>query len=125
MERRRMIAEMGSSEVKWYTKIANCWRIFTNTLSDTMFGYGESILKMIITYVITVFFFAFLFSEEVSPLAYLDALGISLKNMAGVDSDVLSGVSPFVDMLNVLQTTLGILITGIFGFILGNKIRNQ
>lgn len=30
-----------------------------------------------------------------------------------------------VDMLNVVQTTIGILLTGIFGFILGNKIRNQ
>ena len=125
MERRRMMADMSNPEVKWYTKVANCWHIFTNTLSDTMFGYGESMLKMIVTYVLTVFFFAFLFSEEVSPLAYLDALGVSLKNMAGVDSEVLSGVSPLVDMLNVLQTTLGILITGIFGFILGNKIRNQ
>ena len=30
-----------------------------------------------------------------------------------------------VDMLNVVQTTIGIQLTGIFGFILGNKIRNQ
>ena len=33
--------------------------------------------------------------------------------------------SPLVDMLNVIQTTIGIILTGIFGFILGNKIRNQ
>ena len=125
MERRRMMADMGNPKIPFWTKAGNCWRIFTNSLSDLFFGYGESMLKMIITYVFMVFFFAFLFSEEVSPLAYIDALGVSLKNMAGVDSDILYGVSPFVDMLNVLQTTLGILITGIFGFILGNKIRNQ
>ena len=29
------------------------------------------------------------------------------------------------DAADVVQTTLGILLTGIFGFILGNKIRNQ
>ena len=125
MERRRMISDMSSPTVPVRTKLANVWRIFTNSLSDLMFGYGESMLKMIMTYILTVFFFAFLFSEEVSPLAYIDALGISLKNMAGVDSEVLTNVSPLVDMLNVLQTTLGILLTGIFGFILGNKIRNQ
>lgn len=33
--------------------------------------------------------------------------------------------TPLVDMLNLVQTTIGILLTGIFGFILGNKIRNQ
>ncbi|MBP5527603.1 MAG: pentapeptide repeat-containing protein [Bacteroidales bacterium] len=125
MERHRMMADMSNPKISFWEKLGNVWRIFTNGLSDLMFGYGESMLKMILTYIILVFFFAFLFSEEVSPLAYIDALGVSLKNMAGVDSDVLSGVSPFVDMLNVLQTTLGILITGIFGFILGNKIRNQ
>jgi hypothetical protein len=45
--------------------------------------------------------------------------------MAGMDSDVLQGVSPLVDMLNIVQTSIGIILTGIFGFILGNKIRNQ
>ena len=68
---------------------------------------------------------AFVFSREVSLLHYLEALGVSLKNMAGTDSDVLHDVSPLVDMLNLVQTTIGILLTGIFGFILGNKIRNQ
>lgn len=122
---RRMMSDMGNPKIPFWEKVGNVWRIFTNALSDLFFGYGESMLKMILTYIVTVFLFAFLFSEEVSPLAYIDALGVSLKNMAGVVSDVLSNVSPFVDMLNVLQTTLGILLTGIFGFILGNKIRNQ
>lgn len=45
--------------------------------------------------------------------------------MVGMDSEVLADVSPLVDMLNVVQTTIGILLTGIFGFILGNKIRNR
>ena len=58
-------------------------------------------------------------------MEYIEALGISLKNMAGMDSDILREVSPIVDMLNLMQTTIGILLTGIFGFILGNKIRNQ
>ena len=42
-----------------------------------------------------------------------------------MDSETIRGVSPLVDILNVIQTTIGILLTGIFGFILGNKIRNQ
>lgn len=125
MERRRMIAELGDSKVGFWKKVGNLWRILMNSLSDLLFGYGESMFKMVMTYIVTVFIFAMLFCAEVSPLKYLEALGISLKNMAGMDSDVLQDVSPLVDMLNLVQTTIGILLTGIFGFILGNKIRNQ
>ena len=81
--------------------------------------------RMVITYIVTVFLFAWAFSSNVSLLEYGEALSISLKNMVGMDSDVLRGVSPLIDMLNIVQTTIGILLTGIFGFILGNKIRNQ
>lgn len=125
MERRRMMAEMTDPKVKTNKKIGNVWHILTNSLSDLLFGYGENMFKMIVTYIVTVFIFAFIFKSEVSPLQYLEALGISLKNMAGMDSEVLRDVSPLVDMLNLVQTTIGILLTGIFGFILGNKIRNQ
>lgn len=125
MERRRMMAEMTDPKVKTTKKIGNVWHILTNSLSDLLFGYGENMFKMIVTYIVTVFIFAFIFKSEVSPLQYLEALGISLKNMAGMDSEVLRDVSPLVDMLNLVQTTIGILLTGIFGFILGNKIRNQ
>ena len=125
MERRRMINQMSDKSVKPITKIANIWNIISNTFSDVFFGYGESMLKMILTYILTVFIFAWAFTENVSILEYTQALAISLKNMAGMDSETIRGVSPLVDMLNVIQTTIGILLTGIFGFILGNKIRNQ
>lgn len=125
MERRRMISELGDSSVSIFRKISYCWRIITNLLSDLLFGFGESMTRMIITYILTVFFFAWAFTENVPIIEYGQALGISLKNMAGMDSSELQDISPLVDMLNVVQTTIGILLTGIFGFILGNKIRNQ
>ena len=125
MERRRMISQLCDKSVKPLTKIANIWHILTNFISDILFGYGESMFKMILTYIFTVFIFAWLFTENVGIIEYTQALAISLKNMAGMDSETLRGVSPLVDMLNVVQTTIGILLTGIFGFILGNKIRNQ
>ena len=125
MERRRMINEIRYKTVKPLQMLINGWKIITNTLSDIFFGYGESMFKMIATYTLTVFLFAWMFTENVSILEYTQALAISLKNMAGMDSESIRGVSPLVDMLNVIQTTIGILLTGIFGFILGNKIRNQ
>ena len=120
-----MIAQLHDKSIKWTKKAANIWHILSNFMSDIFFGYGESMTKMILTYILTVFFFAWAFTENVSLLEYSQAFGISLKNMVGMDSDILQDVSPLVDMLNVIQTTIGILLTGIFGFILGNKIRNQ
>ena len=125
MERRRMLSELSVDKITFGKKLSNILHIFTNFLSDLFFGYGESMTKMILTYILTVFFFAWAFTENVSLLEYSQAFGISLKNMVGMDSDILQDVSPLVDMLNVIQTTIGILLTGIFGFILGNKIRNQ
>ena len=111
MERMRLISDF---------KFANIVKISTNFLSDILFGYGESMTKMILTYILTVFLFAWAFTENVSLLEYSQAFAISLKNMVGMDSELLQDVSPLVDMLNVVQTTIGILLTGIFGFILGN-----
>ena len=125
MERRRRMSQLCAPETSLSDKLRHAWRIFTNALSDLLFGYGESMTRMVVTYIVTVFIFAWAFSSNVSILEYGEALIVSLKNMVGMDSEVLADVSPLVDMLNVVQTTIGILLTGIFGFILGNKIRNQ
>lgn len=125
MERNRMWAELIGKRTPLITRLKFCWKLPMNVLSDLFFGYGESMTKMIVTYVLVVFFFAWCFTSNVSLLEYGQALSVSLKNMAGMDSDILHDVSPLVDMLNVVQTTVGIILTGIFGFILGNKIRNQ
>ena len=125
MERRRMLSDYANPKVSVTEKAVNTWKIITNYFSDIFFGFGESMFRMVMTYVVTVFIFAWAFTSNVSILEYGQALGVSLKNMAGMDSDILRDVSPLVDMLNVTQTTIGIILTGIFGFILGNKIRNQ
>lgn len=125
MERRRMISDFANPKISTSRKVANVWSIFVNYFSDIFFGFGESMFRMIMTYILTVFLFAWAFTSNVSLLEYSQALAVSLKNMAGMDSEILRDVSPFVDMLNVVQTTIGIILTGIFGFILGNKICNQ
>ncbi|MDZ7742560.1 MAG: pentapeptide repeat-containing protein [Bacteroidota bacterium] len=98
-----------------------------NLFKDLAFGYGESIRRMVISYVLVVVVFAWIFfsTPGTGLIDYLQAIKVSLKNMAAINSHQLQDVSPFIDMLNVVQTTMGILLTGIFGFILGNKIRNQ
>ena len=125
MELRRMCVDLCEKKLSLPGKIRTIWKVIVNILSDLLFGYGESMTKMVLTYILTVFFFAWAFHSNISLLEYGQAIAVSLKNMAGMDSEVLSNVSPLVDMLNVVQTTIGIILTGIFGFILGNKIRNQ
>lgn len=125
MERRRLLAELLWKKPGVLKALRSIWRICTNVVSDILFGFGESMTKMVLTYVVIVFLFAWIFSSNISLLEYGEALSVSLKNMAGMDSDVLQGVSPLVDMLNIVQTSIGVILTGIFGFILGNKIRNQ
>ncbi len=125
MERRRMLWELDDKGLTLWQRVVHVWHIVTNTASDLLFGYGESMVKMVTTYVVIIFLFAWLFYSELSMVEYGKALVVSLKNMAALESAELQNVSPFVDMLNVVQTTIGVILTGIFGFILGNKIRNQ
>lgn len=123
MELRRYISEFGNQSL--VNKIKYSWKIIANSLSNLLFGYGESMFRIIMTYIIIVFTFAFLYNGNVSLSNWIESFWVSLKNMAGISSKSIEGISPFVDVLNILQTTIGVLLTGIFGFILGNKIRNQ
>lgn len=127
MERHRMMAELRYEENTFFRKLNKVLAVIVNLFLDLLFGYGESIRKMIFTYVLVILLFAYVFyaSTEVSLPSYINAMGISFKNMVAMTPDEVTSISPFIDMLNVVQTTIGILLTGIFGFILGNKIRNQ
>ena len=103
-----------------------CLKIIVNKIYDLLFGYGESLVKICMTYILVVIVFTLIYKYEGYIQSFFTAFRISLGNMVGVSSKELENQhSIFLDMLNLIQTTSGILITGIFGFILGNKIRNQ
>jgi uncharacterized protein YjbI with pentapeptide repeats len=127
MERKRMIAELTYNEDSFFRKLKKTGAISLNFLLDILFGYGESMGKMILTYILVIISFAYFYyaSQEVSIPSYIIAIGVSFKNMVAMSPNEVKNISPFLDFLNVIQTTIGILLTGIFGFILGNKIRNQ
>lgn len=89
--------------------------------------YVESIAKTVRTYALLVFLFAFIFysSPHASLTNYTYALLMSFKNMVAMTDKSMTDINPLIDFLNIIQTTFGILIIGIFGYILGNKIRNN
>ncbi len=99
--------------------------IAINRLYDIAFGYGESLKKIILTYCFIVLFFTFVYIYEANIEGFVQAFIISFKNMSGISSPELENQNLIVSLLNLIQTTIGIIITGIFGFILGNRIRNQ
>jgi uncharacterized protein YjbI with pentapeptide repeats len=128
MERNRLFMELLYNKgTNLFAKMVLMVKIVWNFICGQLFGYGESMFRMVLTYVVTVFLFAyFYYSSQVTHISdYAIAIGISFKNMVALTPDTIQNISPFVDFLNMIQTTIGILITGIFGFILGNKIRNQ
>jgi uncharacterized protein YjbI with pentapeptide repeats len=127
MERNRLIAELTNNKISVFQKLKKVKDIIMNFILDIFFGYGESMTRMILTYIFVVMLFAYIYysSQDVSIASYSKAIGVSLKNMVAMSPDDVKNISPFQDFLNVIQTTIGILLTGIFGFILGNKIRNQ
>lgn len=128
MERNRMLLELFSQEkTGFFKRISLSFQILFNLFKDVFFGYGESMRKMILTYILMVFVFAYIYfsTSEINLGDYFMALMISLKNMVAMTPGEVQGISPFLDFMNMIQTTIGILITGIFGFVLGNKIRNQ
>lgn len=100
-------------------------KLCLNWLFDKAFGYGESLIKISRTYLFIVLLFTFIYMYKCNIQDILQAFIISFKNMVGNSDELPLKENIFLSLLNVLQTTLGVLITGIFGFILGNKIRNQ
>ncbi|MGQ1908232.1 pentapeptide repeat-containing protein [Marinifilum sp. RC60d5] len=128
MERNRLFfCESKDSKKPIYFRFKKIVESAFNLLLDGLFGYGESIRKMITTYIIVIVAFAYIYYALpfISISSYIDAIGFSFKNMVAMTPDEIKSINPLIDILNVIQTTIGILLTGIFGFILGNKIRNQ
>jgi hypothetical protein len=126
-ERRHLLNLLWSKQTGFYNKLKILGPIAENWASDFLFGYGESIAKTVRTYVLLVLLFAFIFyaSPHVSLTSYIYALLMSFKNMVAMTDKNMTDISPLIDFLNIIQTTFGILIIGIFGYILGNKIRNN
>ena len=126
-ERRHLLIQLRSKELNFFNKLKTLGMAAENWASDFLFGYGESIGKTVRTYALLVFVFAFLFyaSPHMSLTSYTYALLLSFKNMVAMTDKSMTEINPLIDFLNIIQTTFGILIIGIFGYILGNKIRNN
>ncbi len=125
MERKNLIY-VRKNEPNYLKKIKPLLKTMGNWLVDFAFGYGESIYKTIRTYILIILFFTILLYFYVPLDDIYTSLLWSYKNMIAQTPDQIKYSQSFlITLLSVVQSTLGILITGIFGFIIANKIRNQ
>jgi len=100
-------------------------KILWNYFCDYSFGYGESIFKIVRAYILIIAFFACLLYFIIPLDSILYSFLCSFFNMIAQTPQELKSGSIGLTVLNVIQSSLGILMTGIFGFVIANKIRNQ
>lgn len=100
-------------------------KILWNYFCDYSFGYGESLFKIIRAYILIIAFFACLLYFIVPLNSIMYSFLCSFFNMIAQTPAELKSGSIGLTILNVIQSSLGILMTGIFGFVIANKIRNQ
>lgn len=128
IQAKRMERTIFIQKLKYEKKLhfVNVFVIISSWIIDFCFGYGESVLKTIRTYILTILLGA-MFIYFVFPLdSVLTSLEWSIKSMvAQCPKEMINHNSFIIKLFCVLQSTIGVILTGIFGFIIANKIRNQ
>ena len=123
-ERKRLINDMcesGNAKDCFKTGV----KVAGNYFSDVAFGYGESISKIIRTYVALIVIFALLIHLIEFNNSIIESFKRSLFNMVAQTDDNIKKESLDIVILTIVQSSIGILLTGIFGFIIANRIRHQ
>lgn len=123
-ERRRMCCDWGRHR-GFFKKVRLGLKITWNGCCDLAFGFGESALKIVVTYVVLVALFSVLIHYWAPGSELPKSIMHSFQNMIAQTPDALKDGSVGTTALNLVQSSIGILLTGIFGFVMANKIRNQ
>lgn len=100
-------------------------KIIGNYVCDFAFGYGESISKILRTYVALVLFFGLTIHFLESNNSIFVSFIKSLLNMVAQTDNEINTIPLEITILNIIQSSIGILLTGVFGFIIANRIRHQ
>jgi len=114
MERKRLWFES-----KNY-KLINKFRALLNLLIDVLLGYGVKLSKVFTTYLILIVIFSFIY-KVMLPNDIITCLKLSASfTIGGVNP-----AFPAIEALSIIQTGLGMLLTGFMGFVVANKIRKS
>jgi uncharacterized protein YjbI with pentapeptide repeats len=114
MERCRLWFESPGNKFKTRLKA------FFNLLTDIFLGYGVSLLKVFITYLLVIAVFSLIYK---SLLAF--DIGTCIKMSLSFAIGERSMSSSVIETLSLLQTGLGMLLTGFMGYVVANKVRKS
>jgi len=115
MERNRLWFESKTNKFANRIKAAFSW------LSDAVLGYGVSVTKIFISYIVLIVIFTAIYGSLLD-VGITDCIKLSLKYTIGGD---IEETVPLVETLAMLQTGLGMLLTGFLGFVVANKVRKS
>ncbi|ABE52064.1 hypothetical protein [Methanococcoides burtonii] len=119
------IKKKNSNYISYYTKFKISFQIFLSYLADILCKYGESLTRITRTLFATFLLFAIIYYFALSLTSIYQALWISFQRMVTINPEELTNVPNRIQFISLLQTIISILLIGLLGFILGNKIRHQ
>ncbi|MCL2186329.1 MAG: pentapeptide repeat-containing protein [Treponema sp.] len=114
MERKRLWFE--SKDNIFINKL----KAILNLLLDVVLGYGVRLLRVIGTYLMLIVIFALIY-KLLSNHDIVNCMRLSIGYTIGVRSEA----SPAIEILSMLQTGMGMLLTGFMGFVVANKVRKS
>lgn len=124
MERKKMKLAIGKENTLWHNVKLSA-QVALNWFIDICFGYGESLRKILCSYIFLILLFSVLLYFFGPIESYVKSLVFSAMNMAAQTPEEISNTSFVVTVLNFVQSAFGIILSAIFGFVIANKIRMQ
>jgi uncharacterized protein YjbI with pentapeptide repeats len=123
MERKYLLQHIRTVK-KCKDKCSLAYKISWNWICDYFFGYGVRLLNILITYAVLIVTFGFIYKCMLAGQnqGIGTCMVLSINNAIGGGSCL---TPPMVELLSILQTGLGMLLTGFLGFVVANKIRKS
>lgn len=136
----RQEAKKARNEHNWRGASRNYAKFATDQLVEWLCDYGEGIPNVLISLAVVYAFFTLVYGmtwsimrETQTPTALIleptrnviDLARFSLGAMTTMESTGLVPRNGFVELLASLEALLGIALTGLLGFVLGNRIRRS
>lgn len=99
---------------------------------DWICGFGSSLPRVLATVMFVILFFACVYSQtgalvhvpKPEPITFVDCLNFSLhRMMATVPDDINIGAR--LEIIAACETSVGVALIGLFGFVFGNYVRNS
>jgi len=108
----------------WLEKLMRRFKACLNFMADMFLGYGVSLPKVILSYLVLIIIFGFVYNHKLDEASLGTCMKLSMSKTIGASHSIdLKNTS--LEILSFLQTGLGMLLTGFLGFVVANKIRKS